>query len=309
MFILLNPSAGGERARARWASLRVPLRTHYGPFHVHALQQDEPVASVVQMAIRRGHSFFVAAGGDGTVQRLADALMVLPEPTRSGLCLGALGLGSSNDFHKPVRPAQRIAGIPCKVDRTRASRRDVGVLTYQTPSGTVATRHWLLNASVGITAEANATFNAPGAVLQTLKAWSTAAAIVYAALHTILRYRPRRLLLRDGDRQACPAPVTNLAVLKSPFCSGSFRYGVPLALRGGTAHVHLCAGMSLPRTLLTLMHLAGGHSHGLPGTTAWTTERLQVEADDPFAVEFDGEVIRTRRALFSIRPLALEVCP
>lgn len=274
---------------------------------MHELQAVEPMERIVRRAAQGGERFFVAAGGDGTVQQLAHALMTLPAP--SPLCLGAIGLGSSNDFHKPRQRAEHVAGRPCKLERARARLRDVGVLTYARPSGPDATRYWLLNGSVGVTAEANAFFNAPSAALRHLKTQSTAAAIVYAALRTILRYRPRRLLLGDGERRVRPARVTNLAVLKSPYCSGSFRYEVPLSLRSGTLHVHLSEGMSLLRTLQTLLHLARGRSQDLPGTRSWTTSQLLVEGEEPFAVEFDGEVIRTRRARFSVRPRALEVCP
>ncbi len=61
-------------------------------------------------------------GGDGTVHALVEALALAPRrPPLDHLTLGAVGLGSSNDFHKPV--GRRVGGVPVRLSPWRAAPR------------------------------------------------------------------------------------------------------------------------------------------------------------------------------------------
>lgn len=308
MLIFLNPYAGGGTAQTRWARTAPAIRRQFGPFELHMLSSAQRLSTVIEEELQQGERFFVAAGGDGTVQRVLQALLTVDGGAPDDVCLGAIGLGSSNDFHKPRSEATMIRGVPCALDREQVMRRDVGVLATEAASGERVTQYWLLNSSLGVTAEANAFFNAPDMLLTRLKAWSTPAAILYAALHTILLYRNQRVRLRGNELADVSVHLTNLAILKSPHCSGALCYEIPFEPSSGLLHVHLSEAMTLPRRLMMLLQLARHRTKGLAQTRSWTTDGLCVEADTSFAVEFDGEVLQTRRAQFTVCPRRLWVC-
>lgn len=307
MIVFVNPTAGGGRALHAWSEIEPVLCQRYGAVEAHVGANRCATARIVRTALADGRGFFVAAGGDGTVQRVLQAVMEAAPKWTEPPCLGALGLGSSNDFHKPFCREQRIAGVPCKLDTSQATHRDVGVLTLDTEGGDTVRRYWLLNGSLGLTAQANAFFNAPDALLARLKRRSTPLAIAYAALHTLLTARPISVRLGyDGNEERVDA--ANLAIVKSPFCSGSFRYDSPFEPASGAFNVHLCEASSRARLLYLLWHLGRGQFQGLTGTRSWTARRIEVTTAEPVAVEFDGEVVTTRRAVFSIKP-GPRVCP
>lgn len=307
MVVFVNPTAGGGRALHAWSAIEPVLRQRYDAVDVHVATDRSATVRSVRKVLAEGQRFLVAAGGDGTVQRVLQAMMEAEPSGTEPPCLGAIGFGSSNDFHKPLRCEQRIAGVPCKLDALQAARRDVGVLTFDTDGGKTVRRYWLLNSSLGVTAQANAFFNAPDAVLARLKRHSTPLAIGYAALHTLLTAPPVSVrLMYDGKEESIEA--ANLAVVKSPFCSGSFRYDSPFEPASGAFHVHLCEASSRPRLLYILWHLGRGRFRRLPGTRSWTARRIEVTTAAPVAVEFDGEVVQTRRARFSIES-GPRVCP
>ena len=307
MVVFVNPTAGGGRALHAWSEIEPLLCQRYGAVEAHVGANRCATARIVRTALADGQRFFVAAGGDGTVQRVLQAVMDAAPSWTEPPCLGALGLGSSNDFHKPFRREQRIGGIPCKLDAAQATRRDIGMLTLDMADGDTVRRYWLLNGSLGVTAQANAFFNAPDALLTQLKRRSMPLAILYAALHTLLTARPISVRL-DYDGHEETVEAANLTVVKSPFCSGSFRYDSPFEPASGTFHVHLCEASSRTRLLRILWHLGRGRFQGLPGTRSWTARRIEVATAEPVAVEFDGEVVTTRRAVFSIEP-GPRVCP
>lgn len=308
MIILINPSACGGRAVEKWKSIESAVRERLGPAELLILNDGIDAKQCVGAALNDGHTEFVAAGGDGTVNLLLESIMVQVTPALlPGVKLGAIGLGSSNDFHKPLRVDRRMKGVPCKLDFGAAAAHDVGVLTFE-DQGSVRTRHWLVNASVGITAEANYFFNEPAAILSTLKGLTTSGAIAYAALHALAAHRNRRMAMAIDDGPPILTSVTNIGIVKNPHFSSAFSYGSLHEPASGRFYVHLCENMSRPRVLFTLWRSSRRGFSGLPHTRSWRSRRLTVQAGRRFAVEFDGEVVRTTRASFSIRQGAIQLC-
>ncbi|MEK6569854.1 MAG: diacylglycerol kinase family protein, partial [Bacteroidota bacterium] len=273
------------------------------------LDPNISVKEYVGRMLREGKTEFIAAGGDGTVNLLLESLMEqAPSELLPRVKVGAIGLGSSNDFHKPFQGNSFIGGVPAKVDFGSTIYRDVGLLTYEDEAGDLCKRYWLVNASIGITAEANLFFNSPDSVLRFLKRSSTESAILYAALHTIATYHNRPMTIMIGDYQPFQTRVTNLGIVKSPHFSGNFCYDSDYEPNSGYFYVHLCENMSLRRTLTTLWRLSRKKFSGFPLTHSWRANRIAVRSAQPFAVEFDGEVIKTRFVSFSLKHKLIQVC-
>jgi diacylglycerol kinase family enzyme len=266
------------------------------------------VAESIGEALDRGEKHFVAAGGDGTVNLLLNTLLALRPDRESGLALGAIALGSSNDFHKPVQPWQCTAGISCKIDFSAARLGDVVHVSYSGQDGE-AGRFFLINASAGITAEANAFFNNTDRLLGWLKQKHTDPAILYAAIRTILRYRNEEMTLTFPDAEAVTVPVTNLGIVRNSHFSGGLRYSDERTVPSGVMGVHLCYGTGIPGRLRLLAALAGGTFDHLPRTLSRRTPWLRLDARSTFSLEMDGEIVTTNRATFTVLPDHIRVCP
>ena len=88
----------------------------------------------VKEAGEAGVDCVIAGGGDGTVNAVLSALVTHAGAARlRRIKVGAVGLGSSNDFHKPF--GTTLAGIPCRLDRHRLRDHDIGRLDYEDPQG------------------------------------------------------------------------------------------------------------------------------------------------------------------------------
>ena len=308
MLVVLNPCAHGGRAARRWERMAPYLRAR-APFDLVRGDGDlAPVRERIRRALREGETRFVAAGGDGTVNLLATALAQDAPEQLEDLTLGGIGLGSSNDFHKPHTAEAEVQGVPTRLDFEHAERRDVCGALVEAEDGTQRTLHWIVNASVGITAEANWRFNHPGRWLALLKRFSADAAIVWAALRTIVRFRAMDARLAVDGAPAAPVRLKNLGIVKNPHFAGALRYDSPFAPDSGLMDAHLVADLPVPRLLQVFAGLARGRFTGAPGTRSWRAQRLVLEADRSFAVECDGEVVRAVRATFFVLPRRLRVC-
>jgi diacylglycerol kinase family enzyme len=307
MIALINPSAGGGTALEKWARIESRLRRITGAMDVYVTGDAEDLGFQVARALDEGETRFIAGGGDGTVNAVLQSLVEFTPPVMlERISLGAVGLGSSNDFHKPYHLV--IGGVPCRIGFGTATRHDVGVLAYTDPEGQHDTRYWLVNASIGTTAEANHFFNHPDRLLRFLKKRSASSGILYAAGRTLLRYRCREMTLWLDDSIETTALVQNIGVVKSPHFAGSLHYDSPHEPDSGDFYVHRLEKISTPRLASAFAGLARGRFTGRRGTNSWKARRLSVRNCGPFAIEFDGEVTVAHEATFSLYHSKIRVC-
>lgn len=298
--VVRNPAAGRAGDVRALALVRRAVATRFDASEVE-LDADGRWREAVASALADGTRSFVAAGGDGTVHALLEALVdgrgdvPLEEVT-----LGVAALGSSNDFVKPLRPGDDP--VPLRLDAARATPRDLVRVRTVDPSGTERTTLLAVSASAGVVAEGNALFSAgrrPGR--------GVAMAIAASALRAIVRHRDFTARLRhDGTEEE--VPLSSLSILKSPWLSGSLRYDLPVAPDDGLLGVALCAGMGRLRLLSTLAGLLFGRFRNRPGTRSFLTPSLRVASDAPFLLEVDGEVSPVVEARFDLSAWRLRVC-
>jgi Sphingosine kinase and enzymes related to eukaryotic diacylglycerol kinase len=309
MLILVNPYAGGGTALKKWSALDNSLLNFSDYRREYILEHPSMYASVIQSAYEYGERDFVAAGGDGTVNLVLNNLVRLcAQNPRADLRLGAIGLGSSNDFHKPLCKNQISNGFPYKLDFHQAQQRDIGCVQFN-QNGKSVKRYFLSNASIGVTAEANYSFNNPDLTLKFLKRVHTPSAILYAVLKTIFIYKNISMTFGQLEKCEFTADITNLAVLKNPNISGNFCYQTFIPLDDGIFTIHLCHNMPTIDLLKLLWALSHGKFQSIDKRRSWSVSGFTVRAPIPFAIEFDGEVIKSMTAEFSVLPRFLKVCP
>jgi diacylglycerol kinase (ATP) len=295
--VLLNPNARRGRGRSRYAAVKAHIDDAFEArvVETESTGNDGPIRAALDDGIRT----FIAAGGDGTVNAVIDALVRLRGAiTLDELTLGAVGLGSSNDAHKPLK--LQIAGIPMRIDARHAVPRDVGIARWDGGE-----RAFLVSASVGVTAAANARFNHEDSVLRLLKRCWVDGAIMWAALRTIASWRNLSATLLVHETSSTVA-LTHLGVAKTPWLAGGLHYDTPV--EAGRFLVNLCEGMSRLRTIRTLAALARGRFVGLPGTRSWSAPRASVVLDEPCDLELDGEIFRASRVSFELLPERIRLC-
>ncbi len=307
MRIYVNPVCNYGKGRRTWATIAPELRRRFGAFDAEEIVAPENLEGRVRVALAAGERVFIAAGGDGTVNLLLNALLS-SGVTGQDVVLGAVGLGSSNDFHKPFRPDRFVAGVPVRMDWKDPVECDVIAVRYQNGGPGLSSRHCLINASIGITAEANALYNSRARSVALFKRMSHEAAVVVSALQTIARYRNIDAALSFENRPAGAYDITNLGVIKNPHFAGGLCYDQALRPDDGRIGVNLCAGMTKWEAIMTLLRLYKKDFSGHPKTFTWFAREFSLRSEKSFALEMDGEVVKTDRAIFSVYPGLMRCC-
>ena len=200
-----------------------------------------------------------------------------------------------------------IDNIPFKLDFNKSELRDVGELSFLF-NGTRVTRYYILNASIGITADGNYLFNNPDKILNRLKKLNTKSAILYSALKTIFEYRDFEAQIRWDNASASKFNITNLNIIKSPNVSGDLSYGYPAVYNNGQMNVHLAHDMNKFEIIKLFLALQKGRIENIAKLEFFPVKEIEISSDKVFNLEYDGEVVQTNSVLFSIKKEWIKVC-
>ncbi|HEX9956786.1 MAG TPA: diacylglycerol kinase family protein, partial [Fibrella sp.] len=222
--LFLNEAANNEAGGRKWDSIaKAVLARLPADAEVIRYRPGFDLEALLRPRLKTGQEYaLLSAGGDGSLHHLLNTLIRIGGESCPDVYLGGIGLGSSNDFYKPVQ--QAIQGVPVRIDPTKTIQTDVGRVRYEQPDGQFQTRYFLINASLGITAQANHLFNEGDWFIRPMKNRWVGLTIQYTALKTILTYKDQSLRLGFDDGPVESLQLTNLNLLKNPHVSGSFRY-------------------------------------------------------------------------------------
>lgn len=294
VLVVISRNPGSLRDRpAMQATLR-PLLEAVGLRAEFADLESPDLSRLITRAAADGYCAIVAAGGDGTICRVARDLVHGTTP------LGVIPLGTMNVFARDV-------GIP--IDDLHAAVAVIGAChTRQVDIGEVNGRVFLCASMLGLPARL-AQYRLRGdSWWESLRIWSR---FVRAFLRALLRYRPLRATLALGKR-TLRIRVSSLMVTPNKindihgpsFGRGDLEGGRLAVYVVGRLHVHDVIRLGL-RTLFQRWQ-----KDRL--VTDYVVQRLAIAARSPgLRVMNDGEVVVLRPPLrYRLLPRALRViCP
>jgi len=305
VLIIINPYCHQGKGWKRWLHVKNEvLRSFNSPVKEYVQEKGADLALTLP-GLLSPNNCIISAGGDGSMHYLVNTLLQSDTIDIGGVRVGAIGLGSSNDFLKPFN--RKIKNIPVRINNKGPHVfHDVGIATYYNDTNLYRKRYFIVNASFGITAAANRNFNYPGRVLKFLKTYFTGGAILYTAVQTILSYKNYQSEVQFND-DSINMTVSNINVLKIPFVSGSFYYSQQILPDDGRLGLNICSDMNKLKLLETLYQLGKGKFiTGNKRISEFTTS-FQLISNDPVIFECDGETDTATNINISIRPRAIKI--
>jgi diacylglycerol kinase (ATP) len=308
MLVFINPKSCGGSALKKWKAVEPGLSQKINCADLFFLNGSIPMQLCIRAALCNGETKFVAAGGDGTLNLLINSIIKYSSIEQlNKIKIGAIGIGSSNDFYKPVKESDIVNNIPVRIDFDKAEPRDVGKITFEN-DGIIKSKYFMINSSIGITAEANYFFNNPDRILASLKRKSTQSAILYAAGRNLFEYKNFDVDIFSEETGKMKVKITNLGIVKNPNFSGNLSYGYNADYENGLFNIHLCYEMNLQDRIELFWSLNNGSFKKVQKTKSWSTKKISIKSNNKFAVEYDGEVNTANSVVFSILPKFLKIC-
>lgn len=304
--ILVNNSAKNNAGERKWLHIknRVLEMMPSGTIVITYKSGFNMEQCVRELITEKGINCIISAGGDGSVNFILNAIISCLGESPAELHLGAIGLGSSNDFLKPVSTV--ISGIPVQINVNNPVLADIGKVTFIDHNSFRRSTYFIVNASIGVTAEANLLFNNGDFFIDHFKSRFINATILYTAVKTIMTFKNRHIQLSYDDVQQ-NINVTNLSVVKNPNISGSFKYDQKISINDGYLGLNYFYDLSKPELLKALYDLSKGRFSGKSKRCSVLTTSVKINSNEPLALETDGEVTFANDIEFSIIPAAIQV--
>jgi YegS/Rv2252/BmrU family lipid kinase len=288
VYVVLNPVAGHAQADVVRQKLARHLGTAGIAYHVYQTTGQERIADVVRSATQERFDTFVAAGGDGTVSGLVDALV------HTGSPLGIIPVGTGNALAREL-------GIP--LDLEGALRLLAGThATTHIDVGQVGDCYFTLNASIGVSASTMRDTDSREKRRLGLLAY------LWSGVKVLSGAQPHRFEVRVDGRpyrwKASEVMVANAGAIGEPMVQ--WRPNI----RMDDGRLDLCvlyARNALDYVLLAWTLLRRGRRRDPRLRCLQVKRSVRVDAPEAMLVQADGEIVGKTPVQISVVPRAVQV--
>lgn len=282
---VFNPVGGSAVSHEALDEALGPLRTAGWQVALKATAAKGDASAIARQAVAEGCEVVVAAGGDGTVNEVLQALV------HTETALGVLPLGTGNVWAREVGIPLELPGAVRVLTQRYERRVDVGL---------AGDRYFLLMAGIGY--DASVTANTDAGAKRRLGML----AYVIKGVAVGWSYRGRRVTLEsDGVRRHYRALL--VVVGNTRHYGGPVQVTPRARIDDGLLDVCVFRGVSrLHAAWYVVMVLLGRHLRD-HGVGYYRASNVAVTAEPAQLVQVDGDVIGHTPMVFTVKSRALRV--
>jgi YegS/Rv2252/BmrU family lipid kinase len=289
VFVVLNPMAGSCTADDVRQALERQLgeQTHTDIYETTG-DDAEDIVAIVRAELTNNPSVVVAAGGDGTISQVAEALI------GTDTCMGIIPVGTANIFAREL-------GIPLDLEGACALLDDQSHTT-SVDAMKVGEQYFVLQIGIGIDS-----LMIRDTDRQSKRRFGRAA-YMWTAFARLIGYQPMRFtIVADGKRmrpRASQVLIANGGVLGMP----PFRWGPNIRPDDGKIDVCIVSARTALDYVGLIWHTLVGQQHRDRNVRYLTAERtIAISADHTMPIQADGEIIGDTPIQIEVVPHALKV--
>ena len=305
--VIVNPHSAGGKTGESWAALASDLRAHFGPYKVAFTKASGDGITLARQFAESGRKFIIACGGDGTINEVANGILLSGKDVE----LGVLPSGTGGDFRRSIdMPDEpREAARALKTGKTRTI--DVGKVTFQTAEGSRESRYFLNISSFGLAVSIIRRIK-NGNPLEWLPidAVRGPAGFALSTLQEVIGLNTKKVRVRIDGGEERPLTTVNFCVANARYFGGGMMIAPDAKLHDGHFDVINIGDMKSLKIIRNVHQLYRGTHLSLDEVKAKSAKRVEARPFDPaeeIFIEVDGELPGKLPAIFEIVPMALKL--
>jgi len=129
-FIIINPKAGNDKAKAKWPKIKALLSKYLFSFDYAFTDYKGHAAELVKNAVNKGFTKIMCVGGDGTVHHVVNGIMHQNMYETSKITLGVIPIGTGNDWVKTYGIPKNIEKAIRLIKKEELYTQDIGKIEF-----------------------------------------------------------------------------------------------------------------------------------------------------------------------------------
>ena len=295
--VIVNPVAGANTTYRKWPRISRLLR-HIGlPFEFQYTEGVGHAIELARAAASDGCQFLVAVGGDGTVNEVANGILLSKDLSKA--TIGIISTGTGSDF-------VRSAGIPrdyikacSSLTSTRRRLIDVGVVEYQ-KDGQTLKRFFVNSAGVGFDAAVAEVSN------RLPKFLGGTIPYILGLLRSLAGYKNKSVVIRVNNRVEAKR-ILSIVVANGCYFGGGMRVAPQADICDGLLDVISVGDMGKIELLRAFPTIYKGTHIYHPKVRMEKATQITIESSEKFLVHADGEFLGEGPVSFGLMPSALSI--
>ena len=280
--VILNPASGRGRGIKILPTLEKHLRVSNLDFNLLLSERPWHAAELAESAARQGAEIVIAAGGDGTVNEIINGLMRAHLDGFNKTALGALSIGTGNDFAASLRIPVDLGKAIDAIIQNRRHRVDIGMMKgCDFPDG----RYFGNCVGIG--------FDAAGTIQARKITWAGGMlAYLIAVVQTIFWYYKAPTLQIEMDSETVAQPSLLVSIMNGKRIGGGFWMTPDSLPDDGLFDLCIAQEVSRARMFTFIPHFIKGTQSSQPEIKMRRSKNVKVTATKgSMPVHIDGEIV------------------
>lgn len=268
LFFIVNPAAGNGKAQEIWATVRRGLEAEKIPYGVAFSQDGDDVEQLARQAAVVPGVIVAGVGGDGTLSRIADALV------GTEAILGVIPAGTGNDFARTFQ-------IP--VDPEKACTVLLQGLTVLIDVGRLNGQIFINVVGVGLDAEVVADAN------RIFKKYAGSLGYFFALLKQLIFFRPTEMKIQV-DNNVFKTKAWFVAVANACYYGSGMKVAPSADPQDGLADVVVVGDVHRLQFLRLFPLVYSGRHVAHPAVRQFRGSRVAIDSKKPLYFHADGDL-------------------
>lgn len=298
--MVVNPNAGNRKIKRDWDKIHKLLQKADLDFEYAFTERMLHAIEITTEAIKKGFRNFIAVGGDGTFNEVANGFFTQTEVGYSSLTLGLIPVGTGNDWG-------RMFGIPSGYEKAikvigkgKNFVQDIGKISY-IQNGTKTERYFVNVAGMGFDAMVAQKTNK-----QKAEGKGNAMAYLFNLLTSLFEYKPCMIEIHiDGTKYTFNTFSMSVGICRY---NGGGMKQLPNAIADdGLLDMTVIKKIGLGTIIAQLKNLYSGTFIKHPKVATFTAKHIKIfSRKKSFMMEADGESLGKAPLEITIIPKALK---
>lgn len=300
-FAVVNPNAGNRSIGREWENIRSTMVRSGLEFDFVLTERPLQAIELTGTALQAGYRKFLAIGGDGTLNEVANAMLDFEYFVPADYLLGLIPAGTGNDWGRMFNISKKNTSAIQTIVKGKEFVQDVGVITYF-DHGQQKKRYFVNIAGMGFDAMVAQKTNR-----QKAEGKGNALSYLLNLVTSLFQYQPR-IIQVEIDEKKYNFNTFSMSVGICKYNGGGMMQ-LPNAIPDdGLLDITIIRKIGLGTVIAQLRNLYTGKFIKHPKVATFTAKKVNIAAKKPgFMMEADGESLGHAPFEVTILPKSIRV--